>query len=84
MNFYPLIGMAALMLMLPKGVRGKANEHKRMSAEKAERRMGIKTERPDFMTYILKHNGEEKGMSDEEIKTGASILIAAGSETVSF
>ncbi|KAH8647476.1 cytochrome P450 [Tricladium varicosporioides] len=81
MNFYPLIGMAALMLVLPKGMRSKADGHKKMSADKAERRMGTRTERPDFMTYMLKHNGEERGMSDEEIKAGAHILIAAGSET---
>ncbi|TQS34603.1 hypothetical protein Golomagni_05006 [Golovinomyces magnicellulatus] len=36
----------------------------------------------DFMSHILQHN-DEKGMTDTEIQLNASILIIAGSETVS-
>ena len=40
----------------------------------------MKSDRKDFMSYILRHN-DEKGMSEPEIKQVCSILMIAGSET---
>jgi cytochrome P450 len=59
------------------------DKHRKMSAEKAKRRMEMDTDRPDFMSYIMRNNNTEKGMTDEEIQENASILIVAGSEIVS-
>jgi cytochrome P450 len=42
--------------------------------------MQMATTRPDFISYILKHN-DEKGMTRREIESNASIIISAGSET---
>ncbi|KAI3325720.1 isotrichodermin C-15 hydroxylase [Xylariaceae sp. AK1471] len=51
-------------------------------AQAAQRRMSQTTDRPDFMSYMLKHNEDEgKGMSKAELEMAASIFIIAGSET---
>jgi len=54
---------------------------KKLAAEKASRRINDDTDRPDFMSYILKNNDTEKGMTIPEIRENAFILILAGSET---
>ncbi|APA13853.1 hypothetical protein SS1G_13957 [Sclerotinia sclerotiorum 1980 UF-70] len=69
-------------LFLPQKMVNSFLEHRKLSGEKAERRMDSKQERPDFMSYILKHNDTEKGMTRDEIRENANILIIAGSETV--
>ena len=55
-------------------------KHAQFSAESAERRLALKTDRKDFMSYILRYN-DEKGMSTAEIKQNSKILVLAGSET---
>lgn len=57
-------------------------DNRALAADKAQRRMDSDVERPDFMSYILKNNDTEKGMTPEEIRANAVILIIAGSETV--
>lgn len=54
-----------------------------LAKEKVEWRINTKTTRPDFMSYILKHNEDEgkPGMTREEINRNAHTLIVAGSET---
>ncbi|KAL8766416.1 MAG: hypothetical protein Q9209_006792 [Squamulea sp. 1 TL-2023] len=52
-----------------------------MSKEKVERRLNRATDRPDFMSYILRHNGTKGGMSRDEIHVNTAVFIAAGSET---
>ena len=58
----------------------KMEEHKQLARERVDRRLGLETERPDFMSYILK-GGEEKGLSREEMYGNMSSIIGAGSET---
>ncbi|PQE28878.1 isotrichodermin C-15 hydroxylase protein [Rutstroemia sp. NJR-2017a BBW] len=77
---YPTVG-SLLMLLIPPKMRNRFINHKKLAAQKAERRMATVTDRPDFMTYIMRHNETEKGMTPDEIKENASILIIAGSET---
>jgi aspirochlorine biosynthesis cytochrome P450 monooxygenase len=45
--------------------------------------MAKETDRPDFISYILKHNETEKGMTPAEIRESAAEFVLAGSETVS-
>jgi len=45
-----------------------------------EKRIDQGTDRPDFMSYVLRHN-DEKGMSREEIQATFNLLMIAGSET---
>lgn len=80
---YPLT-KPLLAYILPKFLGNSAAAHRKYSADKADRRMQLQTDRPDFMSYILKHNETEKGMSPAEIREGASVFILAGSETVSL
>jgi cytochrome P450 len=47
---------------------------------KIEKRIDQKTDRPDFMSYVLRYN-DEKGMSREEIQATFKVLMVAGSET---
>ncbi|KAK8098118.1 uncharacterized protein PG998_013604 [Apiospora kogelbergensis] len=57
-----------------------------LGAHRAEKRLALKDNtRRDFMTYILRHNGEgdEKGMTHEELLINARSLIIAGSESPS-
>jgi len=42
--------------------------------------MAMVTDRPDFMSYILKYN-DEKGLSVPEIRSNSNVLIPGGSET---
>ncbi|KAF4811986.1 Cytochrome P450 monooxygenase aclL [Colletotrichum tropicale] len=59
-------------------------EHQRSAvafgAKAARRRMGLGTERPDFMSYILRQTGEQR-MTEPEIEAAAITFIVAGSET---
>ncbi|RDW85292.1 hypothetical protein BP6252_02882 [Coleophoma cylindrospora] len=55
-------------------------EHQTFTRLKTEKRLEAKTDRIDFMTYILRHN-DERGMSKEELMETSGLLILAGSET---
>ncbi|KAH8430180.1 cytochrome P450 [Aspergillus melleus] len=56
---------------------------KEFAGQKAEKRiaLGPAEDRKDIMTYILRHNEPEKGMTHSEIVQNGRLLIAAGSET---
>ena len=58
-----------------------AIEHGRLSKEKVSRRLQRSTTRPDFISYIVKHNEQISGMSQAEIDRNASVFINAGSLT---
>lgn len=67
--------------LVPKKVLNQSNENIRLSKEKVHRRLALDTDRPDFMTHILRNNGREAAMTTAEIESNAYILIIAGSET---
>jgi cytochrome P450 len=69
-----------LTMLVPKDLIKSREEHMRMTTEKVAKRLELGTERPDFMSHILRHN-DEKGMSFQEIRANANLLILAGSET---
>ncbi|KAF2173047.1 hypothetical protein M409DRAFT_62676 [Zasmidium cellare ATCC 36951] len=47
-----------------------------------EKRIERETQRPDFMTHILAHNGEKGAtLSRDEIDSNANLILVAGSET---
>ena len=57
-------------------------QHGRLSREKVERRLAAGDNgRPDFMTYVLRHNESKGGMTEAEIQRNASVFINAGSQT---
>lgn len=57
-------------------------DYYRWVASMTQARVERETQRPDFMTEILKHNGE-KGLelTPQELGSNASIFLTAGSET---
>ncbi|KAL8919920.1 MAG: hypothetical protein Q9172_004738 [Xanthocarpia lactea] len=79
LRFPPMHKLASQVI--PKKVIQDHMDHRKMSREKVNRRLEMTTDRPDFMSYILRHNGTKGGMSSEEIHVNASTFIAAGSET---
>ncbi|TGO36475.1 hypothetical protein BHYA_0123g00030 [Botrytis hyacinthi] len=77
---YPIIGTIALFL-IPKDIVGKFLYVNQLTREKAYRRLDTPRDVPDFMSYIIKHNDTDKGMTREEIGENTTVLIIAGSET---
>lgn len=71
-----------LYQMTPKNIRGSRRERTILTNNKVHSRIQRDStkEKSDFMTQILKYDGE-KGMSKSEIEANARILIVAGSET---
>jgi len=74
-------GLQRLMFwMMPKKKIEQAAWHSRFSSDLADKRMAMVTDRPDFMSYILKYN-DEKGLTVPEIRSNSNVLIPGGSET---
>ena len=65
-------------LFLPKDLYFKRMSHLRSVSEHVDQRIAENPDRPDFLSYILKHN-DEKGMTIPELKANASLFIGAGS-----
>ena len=70
-----------LMKLAPKEIIKQAYEHVELCKRQANKRLAEKTDRPDFMSYIIQHNNKETGMSVAEIQANAYIIIIGGSET---
>ncbi|CEO60361.1 hypothetical protein PMG11_04990 [Penicillium brasilianum] len=66
--------------ILPKRLAKMREAHFALSAEKVRRRLETETERPDFMTYVLRFN-DDRAMTAREMESNAALLILAGSET---
>lgn len=64
--------------LLPKKVYLDRMSHLRSVSESVDKRMAERTDRPDFLSHILRHN-DEKGMTTPELKANASLFIGAGS-----
>lgn len=78
---YPVIGKV-IMWMIPESLKQIRRDHAALSRSRAQKRIETKTDRPDFLGEMLKHNESDKGMTLEEIRDAASVLVTAGSETV--
>ncbi|EXJ87189.1 hypothetical protein A1O3_04148 [Capronia epimyces CBS 606.96] len=77
-------GLQSLMMkMIPKKKTEQAAWHSAFSKSLADKRMAMKTDRPDFMSFILKHNETEKALTVPEIRSNVNVLIPGGSETTS-
>ena len=78
-RFYPWLGTIVTMCT-PSTTMKVAMDNYRLAIEKIHRRLNLETERPDFMSPVLKYN-DEKGMTISEIEGTFNIVIVAGSET---
>ncbi|KAL7619408.1 hypothetical protein AAE478_009947 [Parahypoxylon ruwenzoriense] len=77
---YPAFIMNTILSLVPKSMMEHRRQALSFGAKAARRRMDLKTDRADFMSYILRHN-DERGMSMSEIEAAAITFIVAGSET---
>ncbi|KAJ5720735.1 Cytochrome monooxygenase lcsI [Penicillium malachiteum] len=77
-SLYPWLA-PVVKASLPQETMRLRREHMELNAQKAQRRLDRKTDRPDFMTAVLKN--EHQSMSGNELKANASLFIIAGSET---
>jgi cytochrome P450 len=71
-----------LMALTPKKVIEEGKAHMQLAVAQANKRLALKTDRPDIMSYIIKHNGKASGMSVEEIQANSYVIIIGGSETI--
>lgn len=69
-----------LKLCMPPQVKEMAMRTHTWTQEKVDERIKSKSERPDFMSYILRNN-YEGGMARPDIDSTATLLVLAGSET---
>ena len=67
-------------MCLPQFVRDEAQKSFTFTRERVDRRIASKSDRPDFMKYILQNN-YPGGLSREEIDSTSTLLVLAGSET---
>lgn len=79
MRFPPLDKLSAMLI--PKEIVQSRVDHDTMAKEKVNRRLEKSTSRPDFISYITRHDGTKGGMSKEEIQVNSGAFIVAGSET---
>lgn len=66
--------------LIPKSIMDKHHESHNRAAEKVDRRVATKTDRPDIWTQVLREQGE-KGLSKEEMHSNAVLFMMAGTET---
>ena len=71
-----------LPYIIPKSLEKMKDDHFAYTREKISSRMALATDRPDFMSSILKLNGSEKGLTNEEIQSNMALFIIAGSESI--
>ena len=67
-------------MCIPQFVHDEAQKSFTFTRERVDKRIASKSNRPDFMKYILQNN-YEGGLSREEIDATTTLLVLAGSET---
>jgi cytochrome P450 len=77
--YFPLLNKA-LMNLAPASVKKMQEKHIALTKDKVKRRVDVGTDRPDFLSFILRHKDESR-MSYVELEANSEILIIAGGET---
>jgi cytochrome P450 len=77
---FPLLDRL-LAKLIPKAVMEKMLEHHKLSVEKMDRRLATKTERPDFVTYLVERARGIDKINLEEMHSNSTLIILGGSET---
>ena len=78
-DYFPPMS-AIVKWCIPISMKEKAQQNFIYTRKKIEQRIASKSDRPDFMKYILEHN-REGGMTREDINSTVTLLVLAGSET---
>lgn len=77
-RYYPWL-FNLLVKTMSQSAQAKFIEHKRITREKVQRRLGQHTVRPDFLSYL---QASKHDLTEGEIVTNAETLILAGSHTL--
>lgn len=67
--------------LIPESVLEGQRRHTQYANERINRRLDLKTDRPDFMTPFMKNNVNFENMSRDEILSTFNFIIVGGSET---
>lgn len=70
-----------LRAMIPRDLKQRQKQHIAFSAGMIDRRMELKTERPDIWSLISRHSEEEGGLAPSEMHSNGSLFMLAGTET---
>lgn len=72
-----------MRVLAPKSMKEARVKHEQYVRANAQERLdkGVMEERRDFLSYILKNQGEKDGLTDKEVAANCGFLILAGSET---
>ncbi|KAK5120239.1 hypothetical protein LTR85_006445 [Meristemomyces frigidus] len=82
MRYFPWVKHLGSLIIDKSMIAGRL-EYNEWCAKQAHMRMERETQRPDFMTHILKHNGvkPEATITEKEIESNSMLILTAGSET---
>ena len=76
-----------LQSLIPKSAREMRKMHNRHSIDRVDKRLQMKTDRPDIWTYVLRFSNSEenkdRALSLTEMYSNASTFMMAGTETTS-
>lgn len=70
-----------LRAMIPKELKQRQKQHLAFSAGMIDRRMQLKTERPDIWNLIARHSEEDGGLAPSEMHSNGALFMFAGTET---
>ncbi len=79
-RYYPSVEFL-FMKLIPKSVIEGQRQHTQYANKMINRRLDLKTDRPDFMTPFMKNNVNFEHMSRDEILSTFNFIIVGGSET---
>lgn len=80
---FPGISWLLVLLLVPKKQRASLAEHQQLSYDLTMKRITNKDRhlRGDFMTFMMRSQAEDHGLTDHELASNSDIVINAGSET---
>ena len=79
-RYYPSVDFL-FQKLIPKSVVEGQRQHTQYANKMINRRLELKTDRPDFMTPFMKNNLNFENMSRDEILSTFNFIIVGGSET---
>lgn len=80
LQYFPLLFRLATM-MIPKHIQDSIDSSYQNTVDKVNKRLEMKTERPDMLGLMLKHKEEGAEMTMDELYANADLLMIAGTET---
>jgi cytochrome P450 len=80
LQYFPLLFRIATM-MIPKSMQDSIDASYQNTVDKVNKRLEMKTERPDMLGMMLKHKEEGADMTMDELYANADLLMIAGTET---